>query len=249
MNVPISNSHKKVVLITGASGGLGQALCRSFATDEYHIGVHINRNISGGEELVETLNAEGNRAALFTADLRHSGAARKMFATLLEKWGRIDLLINNAGIRKDSLVARMSEADWDDVIDLNLTGVFFCMREAGHAMTRQGAGHIINISSRAAMTGRVGQAAYAASKRGLIALGQTAAREWGTVPIQVNTILPGFLDTPMTAGLEREKKAALREENLLSRSATPREIASFILDLSKIKHVSGQIFNLDSRIL
>ncbi|MEO2054353.1 MAG: SDR family NAD(P)-dependent oxidoreductase [Nitrospira sp.] len=247
--MPVSDPYKKIVLITGASGGLGQVLCRAFATGGYFVGVHVNRNIHGGEKMVETLNARGTAAALFPADLCHSGAVRLMFDDILEKWGRIDLLINNAAIIKDRLVARMPQADWDDVIDLNLTGVFFCMREAGRSMTRQGGGHIMNIASRAALTGRVGQAAYAASKRGLIALGQTAAREWGGVPIQVNTILPGFLNTPMTAGLSREKRAHLSQENLLSRPATTREIAEFILDLSKMKHISGQTFNLDSRIV
>lgn len=247
--MPVSGSHKKIVLITGASGGLGQALCRAFATGEYHIGVHVNRNTKSGKETVETLNANGNVAALFPADLRHSGSVRKMFDTLLEKWGRIDLLINNAAIRKDRLVIRMRQADWDEVIDLNLSGAFYCMREAGRAMSRQGGGHVINIGSRAALTGRVGQAAYTASKRGLIALGQTAAREWGGVSIQVNTILPGFLSTPMTAGMAQEKREHLAQENLLPRPATTREISGFILALSKMKHVSGQTFNLDSRIL
>jgi 3-oxoacyl-[acyl-carrier protein] reductase len=244
-----SDPYKKIVLITGASGGLGQALCRAFATGEYHIGVHVHHNTKGGREMVEALKFKGIVAALFPADLRHSGSVRLMFDALLDKWGRIDLLINNAAIRKDRLFIRMNQADWDDVIDLNLSGVFYCMREAGRAMSRQSGGHIINIASRAALTGRVGQSAYTASKRGLIALGQTAAREWGSDVIQVNTILPGFLDTPMTVGLAQEKKARLKEENLLPCPATIQEISDFIFSLSKIKHVSGQIFNLDSRIL
>ncbi len=245
----VSGPHKKIVLITGASGGLGQALSRAFSTGEYRVGVHVNRGTEIGKEIVETLNAKGAAAALFPADLRHSGSVRLMFDTLLEKWGRIDLLINNAAIRKDRLFIRMCQADWDDVIDLNLSGAFYCMREAGLAMSRQGGGHIINIASRAAVTGRVGQSAYTASKRGLITLGQTAAREWGGDSIQVNTVLPGFLATPMTAGLPEEKRAHLRQENLLPRPATTREISEFILALSKMMHVSGQTFNLDSRIL
>lgn len=247
--MPGSESQKKIVLITGAAGGLGRSLCQAFATGEYCIGVHANRNIRGGEETVKALQARGITAGLFPADLRHAGAVRKIFDALLDQWGRLDLLINNAGITKDHLFARMPQADWDEVIGLNLSGAFFCMREAGHVMSYQGGGHIINVASRAALTGSVGQAAYAASKRGLIALGKTAAREWGEVPIQVNTILPGFLDTPMTEGLAQEKKTAWRKENLLSRLATTQEVSEFVFALSKMKHVSGQTFNLDSRVL
>ncbi|MFQ5780646.1 MAG: SDR family NAD(P)-dependent oxidoreductase [Nitrospiria bacterium] len=241
--------RKKIVLITGASGGLGQALCRTFSTGDYQIGVHVDRNTRKGIKTVQDLNAVGHVAALFSADLRNPLSVRRIFDDLLGKWGRIDLLINNAAVRSDRLLMRMRRTDWDDVIDLNLSGTFFCMREAGRAMCRNGGGgHIINIASYSAYTGRIGQASYTASKRGLIALTQTAAREWGSAAIQVNTVLPGFLSTSMTAGLTSERKEQLIEENLLRHSSTLEEVSEFILHLSKMKHVSGQTFNLDSRI-
>ncbi|HLG21658.1 MAG TPA: SDR family NAD(P)-dependent oxidoreductase, partial [Candidatus Manganitrophaceae bacterium] len=157
--------------------------------------------------------------------------------------------INSAAITGDILFSRMEEGEWDQVIGVNLSGVFFCMREAGRAMVEKGEGHIINISSYAAYTGRVGQASYAASKRGLIALTQSAAKEWGRSGVQVNAVLPGYLPTPMTASLPPVEKKRMIQENTLGRPSTLEEVSRFIFDLSRMKHVSGQVFNLDSRIL
>ena len=242
------SSQKKIVFITGSSGGLGQALCRTFSNGEYHVGVHVHRNISAGLKTVSRLNALGVESASFHADLRDSKAVRKAFEELLKRWGRIDLLINNAGIFRDNLFTRIRQVEWEEVIDTNLKGAFFCMREAGNAMQKQKGGHIINISSFASLTGRVGQASYTASKRGLIALTQSAAKEWGADSIQVNTVIPGFLSTSMTKDLTPVQAKRIIEENVLRRPSTLEEVSTFILHLSKMKHVSGQIFNLDSRI-
>jgi 3-oxoacyl-[acyl-carrier protein] reductase len=242
------SSQKKIVLITGSSGGLGQALCRSFSNGEYSVAVHVYRNTSEGMKIVDHLNSLGVESAFFSADLRDSKAVRKVFKDLSKSWGRIDLLINNAGICRDDLFTRIQPAEWDEVIDTNLKGAFLCMREAGNVMQKQKGGHIINISSFASLTGRVGQASYTASKRGLIALTQSAAKEWGADAIQVNTVIPGFLSTPMTSDLTPFEIEQIMKDNVLERPSSLEEVSAFIFHLSRMKNVSGQTFNLDSRL-
>lgn len=248
MSNPNNKSGKRVVVITGASGGLGQAICKSFLQGDDDMGIHVHSNISKGEALLRSFAATGKEAALHISDLCNSESTRKMFADFLKKWGRIDILINSAGAIEDHLFARLSETSWDHIIRTNLTGIFYCMRAAGRIMQDQGGGHIINIASLSGFTGRVGQAAYTASKRGLIGLTTSAAREWGTSAIQVNAVLPGFLDTRMTASLASEQKRKLIGENVLDQPSTLEEVSNFIYHLSKMKYVSGQVFNLDSRI-
>lgn len=240
--------EKRRVLIMGASGGLGQALCHSFFQDNSFLGIHAHSNLSKGEALLRSLTGVGKDAALLVCDLKESGSVRKMFDDLLIKWGRIDVLINTAGIIDDRLFARIGEVEWDRVVQTNLTGAFYCMREAGRIMHQQEGGHIINLLSLSAFTGRAGQAAYAASKRGLAALTMSAAREWGPRAIQVNAVLPGLLDTGMTGSLTFDQKEKLIQENVLGRASTLEEVSEFIVHLSKMKYVSGQVFNLDSRI-
>lgn len=236
-----------VTLITGGSGGLGQALCHSLC-GVGPIGIHVHSNIERGEESLRLLKAAGTESTLFTADLRDSKSVKKMFDDLLMKWQRLDLLINSAGVIDDHLYATLNEAAWDHVLDINLTGVFYCLREAGRIMKTQGGGHIVNVASQSAFTGRIGQAAYTASKRGLIALTHSAAREWGAYGIQVNAVLPGLLETRMSASLTPAQKEKIVNENLLKRPSTLPEVSGFIRHLAQMKHVSGQIFNLDSRI-
>lgn len=245
-----STSLKPTVLITGASGQLGGALCHEFSSAAgYRIGVHFYHHSETGQKVVETLNKSGADALLLTADLRDPASVRKMFDRLERIWGGLDILINNAGITDHSLLAKSDSGDWDDVVGVNLSGAFYCIREAGRLMHRAGRGHIINISSFAAYTGRSGQPAYTAAKRGLIALTQTMAKEWGDASIQVNAVLPGFLDSGMTARLKAAGRQKIVGENVLGRSSTLKEVSGFVVYLSRMEHVSGQVFNLDSRIL
>jgi len=241
--------RKRVVLITGGSGGLGRALCQIFSTAGDTVCAHFHRNKNACEKTIRALKKAGGESALFSADLQDSKSVQRMMEKILKRWEKVDLLINSAAITGDILFSRMEEGEWDQVIGVNLSGVFFCMREAGRAMVEKGEGHIINISSYAAYTGRVGQASYTASKRGLIALTQSAAKEWGRSGVQVNAVLPGYLPTPMTASLPPVEKKRMIQENTLDRPSTLEEVSRFIFDLSRMKHVSGQVFNLDSRIL
>lgn len=238
--------QKRIVVITGASGGLGQVLCQTFASQGDAIAVHVHQNRSCGRKLVKRFQAEGRESELFSANLKDSKSVRQMFDKILDRWKRIDILINNAGVTDNHLLIQTGEAAWDTVIGVNLTGAFFCLREAGRLMQKNGGGHIINIASISAYTGPIGQASYAASKRGLIALTQSAALEWA--PIQVNAVLPGFLPSGMTSPLSHSQREKIVQENLLKQPSTLQEVSHFIFHLSTMKQVSGQIFNLDSRI-
>ncbi len=236
-------------MITGASGGLGQAIGQAFLKDmPCCVALHCFTNHTEVKKKVKQFKVDGGKSRFFSVDLRDSEAIKKMFQNIRDDWGGLDLLINNAAITQNRLLAQVQSADWDNLLKLNLSGVFYCMREAGRIMEKQGKGHIINIASLSAFTGRKGQAAYTASKRGLIALSQTAAREWGGIGIQVNTVCPGILPTSMTATLSFQQSRHLTVENLLGRTSTLEEVSKFIRSLSKMDHVSGQVFNLDSRI-
>lgn len=238
----------RTIVLIGASGGLGGALCDAFASRSHRIAVHVYKNLAAGERRVMALTQAGCEAALFPADLQDASAVRQMFHAITLQFGPVHLVIYSAGLIRDTLFIKIRPDLWDQMIGVNLSGAFFCLREAGEIMSKNGGGHIINIASLSAYTGPIGQAAYAAAKRGLIALTQTAALEWGKIPIQVNAVLPGFLATPMTDRLTPAQRDKIVQENALGCASTLPEVARFILDLSHMAHVSGQVFNLDSRI-
>jgi len=237
------------MLITGASGGLGQALCRSFLEERMCIALHIHKNRRKGDALLKMLEAAGCEALLLPADLCDVKAVQEMFLEIESRWGGLELMIQCAGVRKDRLFKGIDPADWDAVVALNLSAAFFCMQAAARLMSPGKGGHIINIASHSALTGRTGQAAYTASKYGLIALSREAAREWAGASIQVNAVCPGFLPTGMTGALSGKQKVQFQEENLLKRLSTLEEVSDFIRHLSKMEHVSGQVFHLDSRLV
>ena len=167
----------------------------------------------------------------------------------VKRWGTVDVLINNAGITRDGLVLRMPEEDWDDVINTNLSGPFHCIRAASGIMTKQRRGHIISIASVVGVQGREGQANYSASKAGLIGLTKACAKEFGPWNINVNAVLPGYIPTDMGDTISDTVLERILKENALNRISDPKEVAEFIYHLSLMKNVSGQVFNLDSRIL
>jgi 3-oxoacyl-[acyl-carrier protein] reductase len=228
-----------VAWITGAAGGLGRALVTAFLEGGFRVaaGVHRHNPFTPGETLCP-----------LTVDVTSGGAAADAARGILDRWGRVDVLVNNAGITRDSLLAGMSAEDWTGVMDVNLRGAFLCSQAVAPAMSRQRSGHIINISSFAARRGRAGQSNYVASKAGLIGLTQSLARELGPDNIRVNAILPGVLPTGMVRGLSPEKLAALAAGNTLGRLNDCAEVAQFIRVLATLQNVSGQVFQLDSRI-
>jgi 3-oxoacyl-[acyl-carrier protein] reductase len=211
-----------LVVITGGEGGLGRALHAAF------------------EEADHAVLAPGRREL----DVRDPEMISEFF-----RHHQPELLVCNAGVTRDAPLARLDEAAWDEVIAVNLRGAARCAAAASRSMLRARQGHIVFISSFSALHPPPGQAAYAAAKAGLIGLAKSLARELGPAGIRVNAILPGFLDTPMTAGLSEERREQVRRDHALGRFNTPDAVASFLVHLhDHLPHTSGQVFQLDSRI-
>ena len=230
---------KQVVLITGAAGGLGQALVAEFARAGWCVAAGIHR---------QTIALESDDAMTVALDVTNPAQAAAATAAVLQRWGRLDALINNAGVTGDALLAQMDEAAWDRVLDVNLKGAFLCAQAAIRPMMKQRDGHIIDIASFVARAGRAGQTGYAAAKAGLIGLTQSLAKEVGSRNVRVNAILPGVLATPMTAKLNEEQLSLIAGENALGRINTVEEVARFAVFLAETQNISGQVFQLDSRI-
>ena len=237
MNHP--QNHHRVALVTGAAGGLGRALVAQFLSAGWQVAAGQHRHTA--HEATDSLLP-------LHLDVTDPDQVHESVDTILSKWKRIDVLINNAGMTADGPVARLSLEDWQRVLDVNLKGAFLCSQTVLRAMFRQRRGHIINLSSFAARNGHLGQPNYVAAKAGLVGLTQSLAREAGSRNVRVNAIFPGVLDTPMTAGLSDEQRSRIADANVLNRSTTLDEVSAFILHLAGMEHVSGQVFQLDSRI-
>jgi 3-oxoacyl-[acyl-carrier protein] reductase len=216
--VPVSLS----VLITGGRGGLATALAQEFSS----LGDRVQA--PGRDEL----------------DVRDG----KSVDAFVSKLDRLDVLVANAGIVRDATLPKLTNIDFNTVLDTNLRGVFLSVRAALRHMVRQRSGHLILIGSRSARYGPRGQAAYAAAKAGLVAFAQSVAREYGPRDVRCNVVLPGFLETKFVAQLTPERREAIRVEHALGRFNTPENAARFIAFLARLDNVSGQVFTLDSRI-
>lgn len=210
------------ILISGGEGGLARALTTEFRAQG------------------DTVHSPGRREM----DVRNETQIAAYFARL----ERLDLLIANAGLTRDGAVTGLTGADFTDVMETNLRGAFLCARAALKPMLAQRSGHIIFIGSRAARAGTRGQSLYAAAKAGLVGLAQSIAREYGARNIRCNVVLPGFLETRLTAGLSAARREEIRAEHALGRFNTVENAARFIAFLARLDHVSGQIFTLDSRL-
>lgn len=234
-----------VCLITGSSRGLGRAVALAFGSKGHRVVVHCRTREDEAVQVASRID----ESLVLKADVSSADAVRGMVKQVIDTWGRIDVLVNNAGITKEALLVRTPEAEFDEVIRTNLTGAFHCIQSVGEYMMKQKGGHIINISSYAGVKGRKGLSAYAAAKAGLIGLTMTAARELGRYGINVNAVLPGFMLTDMgTDAAEHAREEAFRE-NILNRFSVPEAVAGFIVSLSDMDGITGQVFNLDGRIM
>ena len=237
--MPATETYQPVVLVTGAAGGLGQGLLVEFARQGWRVAAGWHR---------ATIPAETDRLFPVQLDVTSRASVDAAAQALLARWGRVDALVNNAGVTADQLVGRMSEADWDQVLAVNLKGAFLCSQALLRAMLKQRDGQIINIASFAARSGPRGQANYAAAKAGLLGLTESLAKEVGSRNVRVNAVLPGVLPTPMTAGLPASAMAEFAAANALGRINSVEEVARFVVFLATLRNVSGQLFQLDSRI-
>ena len=234
-----ASGPEKVALITGAGGGLGHALVNEFASQGWQV-------IAG----VRTIPAQPDspRVTPVLLDVTKAEQVDQAIATVLQRFGRIDALVNNAGVTADALCPELSDEDWTRVLDVNLRGAFLCSRAVARQMIRQRDGHIINISSFGARSGPRGQSNYAAAKAGLIGLTQSLAKELGSRNVRVNAIFPGVMPTNMTARLSAGQLATFAQANALGRINSLDEVARFIMFLATAQNISGQVFQLDSRI-
>jgi 3-oxoacyl-[acyl-carrier protein] reductase len=244
-----SSDKKRVIIITGASRGLGREIALRFGRAGERVVVNFRSNEQAARAVADEVFQNGGEAIHYGANVKNTVEVETMVSNTLERWGSVDVLINNAALTKDRIVLHMSEEEWDDVSDANLSGPFHCIRAVSDHMIKQRSGHIINISSIVGLQGREGQANYSAAKAGLIGLTKAAAKELGLFNINVNSVLPGYLPTEMGAQISNEMHKRILRENTLGRGTDADEVADFIYQLSLMHNVSGQVFNLDSRIL
>jgi 3-oxoacyl-[acyl-carrier protein] reductase len=224
---------------------LGRHLADSFIADGYAVVINYLHAEVSAQDLIK--NRECNALAI-KADVGDAMQVRDMLCQTKDYFGRLDIVINNAGITRDNLLLRQTEDEWDEIIRTNVTGCFHVIREAAPLMISSGGGHIINISSYSGVKGRVGQAAYSASKAALLGLTVSAARELAVYKIRVNAVIPGYMMTKMGAGSEKAMKQA-EEESLLKALADPAHIARSITGIAEMDYITGQVISLDSRIL
>jgi len=235
--------------VTGGSRGLGRTLALRFGRAGCSVVVNYLTRQSDAAAVCTEVTAAGGEAAAIQADVRNAAEVEAMVREAAERWSRIDLLVNNAGLTRDRLLLRMSEEEWDEVMDTNLKGPFLCTKSAARFMLKQRSGHIINIASIVGLQGREGQSNYASSKAGLIGLTRATAKELGKANIRVNAVLPGYLSTEMGETASGDIRKRVLAENALGRFSDSEEIAEFVYRLSLMQNVSGQVFNLDSRII
>lgn len=241
---------KKTVLITGSSRGIGRNLALAFGKAGYAVGVHCHKETKKAEAVAQEIYEAGNKdVEVFTCDVRDSIKVRAMVDTMVVRWKHLDVLVNNAGLTRDRTILKMTNAEWNDVIDVNLSGAFWCLREAARLMSKEGAGHIINIASIMGVKPGFGNSNYSASKAGLIALTKAAARELGRFKITVNAVLPGFHETDMATDLPEDHKKKVIAEHAMGESTKMEDLCRVVLELAQNPSVSGQIFNVDSRVI
>jgi 3-oxoacyl-[acyl-carrier protein] reductase len=240
----------QVAIVTGAGGGIGAAIALALADAGANVVVN-DVAAEAAQSVAAQVEERGVRALVSTADITDPDQVQAMVQAVTEQFGRIDILVNNAGITRDSLLVRMGEQQWDQVLDVNLKGAFLCSKAVARTMMKQRHGRIVNMASVAGVAGNVGQANYAASKGGLIAMTKTIAQELAGRNITCNALAPGFIDTPMTQQLPEEARNAWLERIPLGRAGTPEDVAAAVLFLASpaAGYMTGQVINVDGGLI
>ena len=240
----------RVALVTGASQGIGRTCALRLAKDGAAVAVAA-RNQDKLNELVSEIVAAGGKAAAFALDVSDEEQVKSTLKSAIAQFGKIDILVNNAGITRDQLVMRMKRADWDAVLQTNLTSAYLCIQQVIGSMLKQRWGRIINIASVFGQMGQAGQANYSASKAGLIGLTMAIAREVGSRNITCNAVAPGFIETAMTAVLSDEFKQNAAKQIPLGRVGSPEDVASAVVFLAsdEASYITGHVLNVNGGML
>jgi len=239
--------ENQVVIVTGAGRGIGHAIALRFAREGARV-ASVSRSEENAKRTADEINAlRADAAKAYALDVADHATTQKVAAQILQDFGRVDVLVNNAGVTRDALSMRMSVEDWDTVLNTNLKGAFNVCQAVMRSMTKQRSGRIINISSVSGLMGNAGQANYAASKAGLIGLTKTLARELASRGITVNAVAPGFIVTDMTSGLSEEVKQNLMSRIPLAKLGQPDDIAAAVAFLasSEANYITGQVLTVD----
>lgn len=239
--------EKKVALVTGASRGIGKQIALTLASEGYDVIINYNGSEDRAKAVCEECNKLGSKAMIIKANVADFAQVETMVKTIMDEYGRIDTLVNNSGITKDTLLLRMSEEDFSSVIDVNLKGTFNCIKHVSKVMMKQRSGSIVNMASVIGLVGNVGQANYAASKAGIIGLTKSIAKELAPRGIRANAIAPGFIATEMTEVLDEKVKDSIMVNIPLKAFGSVEDVANMVAFLASDKsaYVTGQVLNVD----
>lgn len=237
----------KIALVTGAARGIGKEIALTLASNGATVIVNYNGSKERAEAVVSEIKANGGEAEAMQCNVADFEASETMIKEVLNKYGKVDILVNNAGITKDNLIMRMSEADYDAVLDTNLKGAFNMIRHLSRAFLKQRSGKIINISSVSGVMGNAGQSNYSASKAGLIGLTKSVARELASRNVCVNAVAPGFVATEMTEVLSEDYMNKMKEMIPLGKLGNTKDIANMVLFLAgnQSDYITGQVIHVD----
>lgn len=243
----MEKTERRVALVTGASRGIGRAIAKRLAQDGIFVIINYCGSREKAEGLLEEIKSHGGDGACFQADVSDFSAAEAMVKELVKEYGRVDILVNNAGITRDGLLMRMSEEDFDRVMDVNLKGCFNTIRHLSRQFLKQRSGRIVNIASVVGVTGNAGQANYSASKAGIIGLTKTVARELASRGVTANAVAPGFIETEMTDVLPDAVKEQMGGQIPLGSFGKPEDVAEAVAFLASDKagYITGQVLHVD----
>ncbi|KKJ00946.1 3-oxoacyl-[acyl-carrier-protein] reductase [Prochlorothrix hollandica] len=235
----------KVALVTGASRGIGREIALALAAEGAKVVVNYASSSAAADEVVAKIEAAGGEAIALQADVSQEEAVEGLFKAVIDRWNRVDVLVNNAGITRDTLLMRMKTPDWQAVINLNLTGVFLCSRVASKIMLKQKSGRLINIASIVGEIGNPGQANYSAAKGGVIALTKTTAKELAPRGITANAVAPGFIATEMTQDLKADDLLKFIPLGRYGEAAEVAGLVRFLAADPAAAYITGQVINVD----
>ncbi len=237
----------RVALVTGASRGIGRAVALKLAECGAKIVINYKQSAAQAEKVAEQIRSQGGQCLTAQGDVAVAADVERVFQAAQQSFGRVDILVNNASINRDTLILRMSEQDWDEVLSTDLRGAFLCTKAALRSMMRERWGRVINISSLAGLLGNAGQANYSAAKAGLIGLTKAVAREMGSRGITVNALAPGFIETDMTRDLPQSLKDEALRRIVLGRAGKPEDVAGAVAFLAsdEASYITGQVLAVD----